>query len=140
MQYISLFQSFGAAIVSTIAGFLWYSPILFGNKWQEEMGFTKDEQVNLRAKRENLAEQLSPYLAYLMSFAGDLLTAAVILALVSYSGLSNYTIVILCWLGFIMPVLFANTIYDGKSWILFLISSGYRLVALLLMATIFTIF
>jgi hypothetical protein len=32
-----------AAFVTMIIGALWYSPVLFGNAWMKEMGFTKED-------------------------------------------------------------------------------------------------
>jgi len=143
MQYISIVQVLGGAILSMIAGFLWYSPVFFGKKWQEEMehqnGELEKKDINESGKTTSF---LSPNLTYTytFSFIGDLISGAALLTLSGYSGLSPYIIAIICWFGFVVPVIFGNTLYEGKSLILFILSAGYRLVSLLLMATIFSIF
>lgn len=136
MQYVSLIEVFVAAVASMIAGVLWYSPILFGKQWLEERQAFK---VNSGESNRG-SKKLSSKISYILSFIADLITAASLLSLIGYSGLSSYTVSLIAFFGFMLPIIFGSIIYEGKSWTLFMLTAGYRLVSMLLMATVFTFF
>jgi hypothetical protein len=43
------------------------------------------------------------------------------------------------WLGFVAPVSLGTVLWDGKSWKLWFINSGYYLVSLLLMGSLLSV-
>ncbi len=126
-----------AAIVSMVAGFLWYSPALLGKPWMKLMGMT---QESLKKAQKEMG------MMYGLSLVLALVTAYVLFHVITlsmnfyhYSKLSTGLVsAFWSWLGFVMPVQVTGVIFGGKGtgkdqWKLFAINTGYQLVALLLM-------
>ncbi len=123
--------SFWAVLVSAIAymiiGGIWYSPFVFGHAWLKEA----------KAKKEDLSGQgqaligsfiASMVMAYILGY----FVAATHSTTVYYGAQVGF----FCWLGFVVTTRVLGVFYSGHSWKLFLIDSGYLLVACLVMGGI----
>ena len=117
-----------AAVVSFLAGWLWYSPKLFGNVWMKELGYTKESMG--RNKKKMMQTMVA-------TLIGEILKAFFLLFLSVGLGLNQFFLAFIIWIGFVIPVLLAFSLYEKRSWKLFYISAGYQFVSLLLMGLIF---
>lgn len=63
--YVNHLAVFGCAVFSLVLGALWYSPLLFGKAWQNEVGLSDDE---LRKINPAKVYGLSFLLAWIMSY------------------------------------------------------------------------
>ena len=128
-----------AGIASMVVGFLWYSPMLFGNMWMKMMGHT--------AKSMKKAQQ-EMGMMYALSFVASLVTAYVLFhVMVMSQAYFNYTPMMAglmsafwMWFGFIMPVQFTDVLFGGKRKKLFAINTGYQLVSMLAMGLVLGMF
>jgi Na+/melibiose symporter-like transporter len=111
-----------AAVIQFFLGALWYS-LFFAKPWMALTGHTPGERPKGAA------------VAMISSFVGGLILSFVLAHVVLWSGATTVgwglIIGFICWLGFIAAPLFAETIYEQRSYKLFAINSGYWLVALL---------
>ncbi len=139
MVPINYLAVLGAAIVAIGLGFLWFGP-LFGKQWMASMGITPDkmEAMKASAKEKGMGKTyvlmslstliMSYVLAHALVFASSYLNVSGIAAGLQV-GFWN-------WLGFVMPVTLGSVLWDNKSWTYWAITSGYYLVALLLMGEV----
>jgi hypothetical protein len=111
-------------VVIFVLGGLWYSPLLFAKRWIALVGKTEEE---LRATTGSVP------LSYLLVFACGVLTAYVMALVVgnfSPAGPVDGAIIGgLCWAGFAGATSFGTALFSGKPKALWLIDSGYNLVA-----------
>jgi hypothetical protein len=115
-----------AVLVSTfyqwILGALWYS-LFFAKPW---MALTR----HVPGSRPKGA-----VVGMVSSFIGSLILSFILAHVVIWSGADSIHpglfIGFICWLGFILPPIFAETIYEQRPYKLFAINAGYWLVALL---------
>ncbi|MBI3589475.1 MAG: DUF1761 domain-containing protein [Candidatus Liptonbacteria bacterium] len=128
-----------ALIVATASsmaiGFLWYGP-LFGKTWMALSGITPDKVEASKAKGMGKVYALNALGALVMSY---ILAHALVFAnaYLHSSGLSSGVMVgFLNWLGFIAPVTLGPTLWEGKSWKVWFLNSGYYLVSLIIMGSI----
>ncbi|MBN2485196.1 MAG: DUF1761 domain-containing protein [Bacteroidales bacterium] len=110
-----------AALINQVWGFLWYSPIMFGKKWAEDIGIDLRETDKKQATRGILAGMVLSVFIYF--------TIAVIIELTHSSGWSNGAIT-----GFVLALLIGfqtavNYVYEGKSRRLFLINTLFYITA-----------
>lgn len=119
-----------AAIAGMGIGFVWFGP-LFGKKWVELSGFSKEQMDEAKAKGMNKT--------YFYAFLVTLLMAYVLSILVSdfASGMgSALRIGVLGWLAFIIPTGINSVMWGGKPKKLFWLEAGERLVTILVMCAI----
>ena len=132
MVAVNYLAVLAAAVLSMAIGALWYGP-LFGKKWQELLGMTKEKLEQAKAK--GVAK------SYALMFVGSLLMSYVLdhalifaSAYLKTSGVgAGVEVGIFNLLGFIAPVTLGVVLWEGKSWKLWLINNGYYLVTLVLM-------
>ena len=122
-----------AAIVGTIIGVIWYGP-MFGRVWKKLTG-ASDEDVEL-GKSETIKN-------YALAFGGQLLTAYALASIIVFtfqyfSGFS-YELIIWIWLGLVVPLLLNRVLWQGESWKLLILDSGYYLAQLLVMGAILSL-
>ncbi|MEX0649461.1 MAG: DUF1761 domain-containing protein [Candidatus Andersenbacteria bacterium] len=120
-----------AAVISIVLGFLWYSKVLFGKQWQAEHGWSDSD---LKKKQKDMGP------SYGLMIVGSLV-AAYVLALVvrafSASTTGNgVSIGFWVWLGFVATTQLGKVLWEGKSWKLFSIDTGYSLVSYALMGAV----
>ncbi len=112
-------------IISMIIGFVWYSPILMGRTWMEEIDKTEDETK----------KGFNPFITYGLSFVCNLFIAFSLAQMIAHS--NAYTVAggirlaFLCWIGFIVAPMVINSLFEGKSFKLLLIDSGHHLIVIL---------
>jgi len=121
-----------AAVVSSfVVGGVWYSPALFINQWLEMAGVEK-AKFNAGMPR---------------ALIGDLI-ASIVMALILNQVLvssgavefpSGLLVTFLLWLGFVASVLLSSVTYEQKPVRYFTINAGYRLIVMMIMATVLTL-
>lgn len=128
MNYFALLA---AGVASTFVGFLWYSPVLFGNPWMKAMGLNKE-------KMEGMKKGMNK--TYAISFVGGLVMAYVLSMLISLTGSTGMNEVLVlafwAWFGFAAPVQLTEVLFGGKSYNLYFINTGYQLASLLVMGAV----
>ena len=127
-----------AAIANMALGFAWYGPV-FGKQWVTMMGWSKEEMEKGKEKM-----QKEGWKTYLLAFISSLLMAYVLHHSIVFA--SSYFLIyglnaglmsgFWSWLGFIVPVTLSTVLWEGRSWKLWALNSGYYLVALLIMGMI----
>lgn len=118
-----------AALASSIIGSAWYMP-LFGKLWRKEMGII-DTQGGSKKQM---------YIGMGVQFITDMLSIFIVVLISMFSGFSPLVVAPVVWLGFIAPVMLGSVLYERRSWALFAINAGYRLVALIAMAAVLMLF
>jgi hypothetical protein len=125
------------AVSNMIVGYLWYGP-LFGKEWEKLVGLTAEKKA--KAKK-SMAQ------TYSIMFITALIMAYVLFHFIWYAAPGSYTLFIAvktavwAWLGFVATVSLTKYLFtpDKKPINLLFIETGYQLVALILMGTIFYI-
>ena len=127
-----------AAVANIVLGFLWYGP-LFGKQWIAMMGFTKESMDE--AKKKGMAK------SYALMALGSLIMSYVLAH--SFIFASAYTqtpgavgglmVGFWSWLGFVAPVTLGTVLWEGKTWKLWILNSGYYFVGLLIMGVILSL-
>ena len=131
---VNLLAVLVAAIASIIIGSLWYSPLLFGNTWIKLMGFSKRDME--KAKQKGMAGSYfvtliaSIVMGYVMAYLIYFMSVAIVI--------DGIMLGVLAWLGFIVPLLIGNVLWDGKPMKLFFIHAFYWLVNVIVMSAILT--
>ncbi len=138
MQYlVNYWAVLVAAISSMVIGYVWYEPV-FGKIWMKEMGFTTQAMKDM---------QKSMGKSYGLMFVGALVTSYVLAHVTEFASVYTQTTGVAAglisgawnWLGFMAPVLMGAQLWGGKSWKLFLLDGGYRLVTMLVMGVILAV-
>ncbi len=127
-----------AGIASMVLGFVWYSPMLFGNAFMKSMGWDPNDTKRMGEMKKGMGA------TYMMMFFGTLISAYVLaqfLTLTQAIDMSDALKVgAMAWLGFMFPVLIGSTLFSGRTdngkWVLYAINAGHYLVGILLMSTI----
>ena len=131
MIFVNGWAVIAAVAANFILGGVWYSPALFMKPWLQMSGVNKS-RFDAGLPR-----------ALLGDFASSLLMAIVLAHLIRFSGATGLSQGLLTafgiWLGFIVPVLLGSVTYEQKPIAFFAINAGYRLVAILVMGTIFVL-
>ncbi len=124
-----------SAVASFILGMLWYSPLLFGKPWMKMMGLT--QQHAEAAKKKGMAKY------YIGNFIATLIMVYILSHFVDYAQAKTISdglqLGVWVWLGFIATLLFGSILWEGKPFKLYLINAGYRLVELLIVASILSV-
>jgi hypothetical protein len=121
VNYLAVLVS---AIAMFILGGLWYSPVLFAKKWVALIGKTEEE----------LKASASGPLPYVFVFICAFITSWVLALVLNHflhhwSWLGGAEVGALCWLGFAGATSYGSAMFSGKPKALWLIDSGYNLVA-----------
>jgi hypothetical protein len=121
-----------AAIATMILGSIWYSPLLFGERWMKLMGITKESLAKEKQK------EIQAF--YAINFIADIVSAFILSRLIVFLAMPalGYALLLafLVWLGFAVPILLGSVLWEGKPLTLFYINAGYRLASFLLMALV----
>lgn len=115
-----------AGILIFMLGGLWYSPVLFANRWMASMG-KSEADFKASAAGMNMAA------SYASVFVCGLLTALVLSIVLRGMGATNLVsgacISALCWLGFAGATSYGTSMFSLEKRSLWMINSGYNLVA-----------
>jgi hypothetical protein len=128
-----------AGIAGFILGFLWYSPLLFGNLWIKLSKFSKKEIAKHKKRgMKGMWKQMS------LSFLGQLIRASalavLLVALSTTSLMPALRLGALVWFGFLAVGTLDAVLWEGKSWKLLAIKSGHELCNVLVMAAVLVAF
>ena len=123
-----------SALATMVAGFLWYSPMLFAKPWTILMGYDPND----KAKMAELQKGAGP--SYMMSLIASILSAFVLGKLIAVSGtvgaVDGLKIGLVVWLGFVTTVQFTNALFSRQPNKLYMINTGYQLVCYVAMGAI----
>ena len=118
-----------ALLVATVAfwalGALWYSPVLFGKRWQKEIGFTDED---LKKANMALVFGLSFILMFIMVFGMNLMLNVHKPEDVSW--LNGMYLGLFTGLFFSMTTIGINYLYQRRSVVLWLIDGIYIILGL----------
>jgi Protein of unknown function (DUF1761) len=114
-----------SAVAQWILGAVWYSPILFAKPWAAMVGVSRET-----------SKQSAMIVGMIASLIGSAILSFVLAHIIVWSGASTMpwgaTIGFVLWTGFIAAPLAASYIYEGRPFKLFVINTGYWLVALMM--------
>ena len=120
-----------AAFIQFALGAVWYSPMLFGNKWMQLTGITME-----------MASKMSPWKAYGLTFIAYVALARVLVHALAYakarSAQEGAVVGFWNWFGFIATIMCITNRYQMQPWMLWGIDSGYQLVNSILGGIILT--
>ncbi len=112
-------------LISIVIGSLWYSPMLLGRTWMDEVDKTDDD----------IKKGFNPLKTYGLTFICNLFIAFSLAQLMAHSNASTVAAGIrlsfLCWSGFIVAPMVVNSLFEGKSFKLLLVDSGHHLIIIL---------
>ena len=124
-----------AAIVHFILGGLWYSPILFGNKFIELINWTpehlKEVQNQSHAKELVIAFIMSLILVYILAHFVQYTKAT--------NALGGIQTAFWLWLGFVVTTHVPTVLFEQRSFGLFAINVAYQFVGCALAGTILAV-
>ncbi|MDB4874821.1 MAG: hypothetical protein JWM41_1267 [Gemmatimonadetes bacterium] len=127
-----------AVLVSAVAifalGGLWYSRILFAERWMALQGKTREEIT--------AGGGASPGMYVQVFICGLLVAAALAVILNHFVNLTlarGIGVAVLCWLGFAAATSYGSALFSSKPRALWVIDTGYNLVAFVLAAVILTL-
>lgn len=124
----------GAAVASMVVGMLWYGPV-FGKQWMAMTGLTKESLKTMA---------LSPAQAMGLGVVNSLLMAYVLGYFASAFGAGSVgealVLAFWVWLGFVATTQISGFLWEGKSFTLFLLNTGYSLVTYGVMSLILVLF
>lgn len=114
-----------AAILNMVIGYFWYSKWIFGPLWTK---YAKRSEKEMSGNGKTLV----------LTFIVSLVTAFFLAFFEAYLGVTTVTdgmfVGFLLWLGFVATTQIGPTIWCHKPFKLFLINSGYKLIAFLVMS------
>ena len=121
-----------AGIATMVIGFLWYSPTLLGKVWLREMNLSSHHVATAKAK--GLGKQY--FCSFLSSLVMIYVLQTVFTLLVVTAVAQAIHLSFLLWLGFVATVQLGNTLFGSQSFKLYLITTGYQLVSLVIAALV----
>ena len=125
-----------AVVANFILGALWYMP-LFGKVWGREMGFDMTQKPPASSMMKGMVFMVIGNFFFAFVFAHNIAAWSFVPEMKNTSPASNATMAaVFTWLGFYFPGDLSSTAWEGKSWKLFFINTGYHLASLLLVAMI----
>lgn len=134
---ISFIAVICSAVASMALGFVWYSPFLFGKRWNIEMGHTEESLKPITSiQGMTKTYTLGGILAIVMAYCIAVIFNSVVF--VGFIGIAVVALVI--WSGFILPIMVNSVLYGKDSMVLFGINVSYQFVSILLMSLIIGIF
>lgn len=127
---VNYWAVFACGVISMIIGFVWYSPILMGRTWMEEIEKTEEE----------MKKGHNPLRRYGLAFLCNLFIAFSLAQLMVHSNVNTVAggirLAFLCWFGFIVAPMVINSLFEGKSFKLLLVDSGHHLIVILVFGVV----
>jgi hypothetical protein len=116
------------AVLAFFLGALWYSPVLFANRWEAAMRLT----------RPDFKPEPKPAI-FIGCAVTWIVSATMFGSLVMMTGYDGKLASLLCiatviWLGFSLPPIVMTILFEDRNLTVSAISAGYHLVAFALMA------
>jgi Protein of unknown function (DUF1761) len=113
-----------ATLVHYILGGLWYSPLLFGNKFLQYINWTPEQLKQVES--ESHAKELA--IAFVMSLVLVYILAHFVQYTKATNALGGIQTAFWLWLGFVVTTQVPTVIFEGRSFGLFAINVAYQLV------------
>ena len=113
-----------ATLVHFILGGLWYSPLLFANKFMQLINWTPEQVRQLES--ESHAKEL--VIAFVMSFLLVYILAHFVQYTKATNAIGGIQTAFWLWLGFIVTTQLPLTLFERRSFGLFLINVAYQFV------------
>lgn len=130
---VSQASVFVCAVANMILGMLWYNPKMpIGKAWMKESGHSPEKMTEKQKKMMGVSYLIAFVCAYIMAYVLGHVLAFVETA--SYGEALQGAFWM--WLGFIATVGTGIVLWEGKSWKLWAINTGYYLLAMAIMSTI----
>ena len=113
-----------ATLVHYILGGLWYSPLLFENKFVQLINWTPEKlrQVQSQSHAKELA------IAFLMSLILVYILAHFVQYTKATNAIGGIQTAFWLWLGFVVTTQLPTVLFEGRSFGLFLINVAYQFV------------
>ena len=124
-----------ATLVNYILGGLWYSPLLFGNKFLQIMNWSPEKIAEM--ERQTPVKELS--IAFVMSLVLVYILAHLVQYTKAKTAWAGIETAFWLWLGFIVTTQLATVIFEQRPLGLYLINIGYQLVGCALAGAILAI-
>lgn len=124
-----------ATLVHYILGGLWYSPLLFGNKSIQIIGWNEQQIAQIQAR--GAAREL------VIAFVSSLVLVYILAHFVQYTkaktAWAGMETAFWLWLGFIVTTQLATVLFEQRPLGLYLINIGYQLVGCALAGVILVV-
>lgn len=120
-----------SGVVIFLLGGLWYSPALFARRWATLIGKSPEE---LKASAGNIPA--SYVFVFLCGLATAWVMALVVGNFATATAIDGALTGALCWLGFAGATSFGTALFSGKPKTLWLIDSGFNLMAFVIAGVI----
>jgi hypothetical protein len=124
-----------ATLVYFILGGLWYSPLLFANKFMQLMNWTPEQLRQMESQSH--AKELA--IAFVMSFLLVYILAHFVQYTKATTAIGGIQTAFWLWLGFIVTTQVPSVLFEGRSFGIFLIHIGYQLVGCVLAGAILAV-
>jgi hypothetical protein len=129
---INFWSVLTATIAAMVIGWVWYTPSVFGNIWMRSTG-KRMEDINKSDGNRAMAGMVIV----------ALIEAYALAHFIQYMGVTSISAAVLLafwiWLGFIATVSASGFLFEGKPKSWWLITNGYQLVTLIIMACILAV-
>lgn len=124
-----------SALLYWLLGALWYSPLLFANKFVALMRWTPEQVA--RIQTEGAGKEIA------LAFLASLVTAYVLAHVVRYAGAESATdgakTALWLWLGLVATGSLSTVLFEFRPLGLYLISMGYQLFGFLAMGALLAV-
>ncbi len=127
LHNLNWFAIIVAAVSAFVLGGLWYSPILFANRWMKETGITEET-----TKNANMTRIFS--IGFILSLIASFFLAMFIGANAGggYGAMEGF----MAGLGWVFTFMGISYLFESRTLAHFLINSGYSIVSLTVMGLI----
>jgi hypothetical protein len=131
MAPLDVMQIVIAGLAPSLIGYAWYSPKLFGRAWMRFEGVTPEMTERALTLRHSFA---------LVGIGAGIATAFVaklfLVALDIRMLVDGISFALLAWIGFTMPALLGQLLWEHKSFALLFINASFWLASQIVMAVI----
>jgi hypothetical protein len=128
MNYLAILV---ASLVAMVIGFLWYSPMLFGEIWMKLVGIDKKD-MDKNSKNMGPIMVVALLMTILMSYV--LAHFLTLMEVTDAAGAAELAFWV--WLGFMLTQTIGSVLWEGRPFKLFLINVLYQLVTIQVLALI----
>ena len=124
-----------AALVHYILGGLWYSPLLFGNKFLQIINWTPEQLAQIQAK--GAVKEL------IIAFVSSVVLVYILAHFIHYTKAKTVRggieTAFWLWLGFVATTQLATVIFEQRPFGLYLLNISYQLVGCMLAGVILAV-
>ncbi len=121
-----------AAVAGGVIGGIWYMPMVFGKRWAENVGRKLPSMSDMTPT--NIVAVIA--MPLLMAYVLTLLLAGLSTHTATDGAIDGVIVGFVVWLGFTATVTMNAWVYDGRNFEWWWITSGFHLVAYVIMGAI----